>query len=251
MRASLLRGALSAACLTMGLSLAGCATAPQAAEDDPYQVDDPLETVNRGIFSFNDAFDEYLLHPVAVGYRDVLPGGVRDAIRHFLDNLRSPIILANDLLQGEGKRASDTAARLLVNTTVGIGGIFDVATKAGVPYHDADFGQTFGIWGVPAGPYIVLPILGPSDPRDAVGMVAANYADPGNAVASAEHYTWVIYARDAVDAIDQRARYLGVLDRMKSTSLDYYAAMRSLYRQRRAAMIRHEEAPPGYPDISR
>jgi len=109
---------------------------------------------------------------VAQGYRDALPQPVRDSIHNFFTNLRSPIIMFNDVIQGEGKLAGDTFGRLWLNTILGLARFFDVASRAGIPFHDADFGQTFGVWGVGPGPYLVLPILGPSNPRDGVGMIA-------------------------------------------------------------------------------
>jgi phospholipid-binding lipoprotein MlaA len=251
MRSNMMRSALQIAFVALGLALGGCASTPPGAEDDPYQVNDPIEPVNRGIFSFNLAADDYVIRPVAQAYHDVVPSVVRTGVHSFLTNLRSPVILFNDALQGQGKLAGDTFARLWVNTILGLGGVMDVASQIGIPFHDADFGQTFGVWGIPDGPYLVLPILGPSNPRDTVGIVVGWEADPFNGIMGREGDggTAIVYFRSIVSGIDLRERNLDFLDRIRSTSLDYYATLRSLYRQHRAAEIRHEKPaednPPG------
>jgi phospholipid-binding lipoprotein MlaA len=228
--------------IVLALVTSGCATQPQspqpaAAEEDFH---DPFEDTNRKIFDFNQAVDHHVLVPVAKAYRAVLPEPVRDSLRDFLINLQAPLIFANDTLQGDFGRAKDTAVRFVVNSTIGIGGLVDVAGRWGVPYHDQDLGVTLGVWGIPEGPYLVVPILGPSDPRDLGGEVAQGFADPWNIIAADNGLVWISFVRAAVDGIDQRARYLDTLADIERTSLDYYATIRSLYRQRRAALIRHE-----------
>lgn len=251
MRSNFVRPALRVVSVSLGLALGACASGQQPGqEEDLYAINDPLESVNRSIFSFNMTLDKYAIKPAAQAYRDALPQGVRDSITNFLNNLRSPVILFNDAIQGEGKLAGDTFARLWLNTILGVGGLFDPATRAGIPFHDADFGQTFGVWGVGPGPYLVLPVLGPSNPRDTVGLVASWYADPANAIADDNDYGWVSYPRGAVEGIDLRSRNIDILDRIESTSLDYYATLRSLYNQRRAAQIRHEAPPEGAPGLT-
>ena len=159
----------------------------------------------------------------------------------FLQNLNSPIIFANDVLQGRLDLAGDTLGRFVVNTTLGFGGIVDVATKVGVPYHTNDLGITFASWGIPDGPYLMLPVLGPSNPRDLAGEVGDSFGDPGNIAASHFHKVYASVARGATSGIDERSRNIESLAEIERTSLDYYATIRSLARQRRAAQIRHQK----------
>lgn len=237
--------------LVAGLMLAfqGCATPPT----DPdalaayNEANDPLEPMNRQIFSFNEGADKYVIRPLAEGYVYIVPSGGRRSVRNFLNNLRSPVVLANDILQGEMERAGTTIGRAVFNTTIGIGGLFDVATPMGMPYHDEDFGQTLAVWGVGEGPYLVLPILGPSNPRDTVGLVADGFMDPLNWYLENIHLGYLTYVRAAIDGIDKRASVLDALDEIKRTSLDFYATIRSLYRQRRIDEINNGVSSPGTP----
>ncbi len=134
------------------------------------EASDPLEPLNRAIFSFNLTLDKAILRPIATVYNAALPDPVRDGVRNFLNNLRTPIILANDVLRGEIGRAGDTVGRFLLNSTLGVGGLFDIASELGFDFHNEDFGQTLAVWGIGEGPYLMLPIFGPSNPRDAVGL---------------------------------------------------------------------------------
>jgi phospholipid-binding lipoprotein MlaA len=218
------------------------AQAQPADTDETYNPNDPLENVNRAIFSFNLFLDDNVLVPVAKGYRTVLPSPVRDGVRNFMDNLKSPVIFVNDVLQGEARRATETFGRFMTNTTVGVGGIFDVAGHFGVRKHSEDFGQTFAVWGIPDCPYLMLPLLGPSNVRDAVGTGIGFYADPLNYYLDDNGLEYVTFIRSAIDAIDARSRNIELFDKIRSTSLDYYAQVRSLYRQRRAAEIRNEDS---------
>jgi phospholipid-binding lipoprotein MlaA len=232
--------------LALAVVLPGCATqanAPQEAAAEE-EFNDPLEDLNRKIFDFNQVVDRNVLVPVAKAYRDVLPDAVRDSIRDFLYNLREPLIFANDTLQGDFERAGQTVARFVLNSTLGVGGLIDVAGRWGqLPYHEDDLGITLGVWGVPEGPYLVVPLLGPSDPRDLGGAVAEGFGDPFNRLVTGNPYTlyWIPFVRGGVSGIDQRSRYIETLADIERTSLDYYATIRSLYRQRRAALIRHEK----------
>lgn len=214
---------------------------------------DPLEGLNRGIFEFNRVVDGVLIKPIAQIYRGVLPQQAQDSVRSFLRNLRSPVILANDVLQGDMDRAGSTIGRFLVNTTLGIGGLFDVASELGMPFHDEDFGQTLAVWGVGEGPYIVLPILGPSNPRDIVGLASEFYLDPVNIYLRNEDLEYLTYVRAGLRGVDARARSIEVLDELERTSLDYYAAIRSLYRQQRINDIRNNRSSdePVAPSVSK
>lgn len=232
------------ALLLAGVSISGCAVpaAPTAKAGDPENFNDPYEETNRAIFRFNQGVDKAVLVPVAKAYRTVLPPPVRQAMHNFMQNLDSPVIFANDVLQGQMKLAGQTFARIAINTTAGIGGLFDVAAVVGIPYHSDDLGVTFANWGFAEGPYIVIPILGPSTVRDAVGMIGDSFADPGDYVASQHHYLWAAVVRTGTHGIDERSRNIESLADIEKTSLDYYATIRSLYRQRRAAEIKHEKS---------
>jgi phospholipid-binding lipoprotein MlaA len=231
----------------LALMLPGCATRtnnsqPSVAEEEDFN--DPLEDTNRAIFDFNQMVDRNVLVPVAKAYRTVLPEVIRDSLRDFLHNLRAPLIFANDALQGDFVLAGQTFARFTLNSTLGVGGLIDVAGRWGqLPYHEQDLGVTFGVWGVPEGPYLVVPVLGPSNPRDLSGQVAEGFGDPFNYIVTGNPYTlyWIPFVRGGVSGVDQRSRYIETLNDIERTSLDYYATIRSLYRQRRAALIRHEK----------
>jgi phospholipid-binding lipoprotein MlaA len=233
--------------LLLALMLSGCATPsnnPQAEAAEAEDFNDPLEDINRKIFDFNQVVDRNVLVPVAKAYRTVLPDPVRDSLRDFLRNLREPLIFASDALQGEFERAGQTFARFTLNSTLGMAGFIDVAGRWGeLPYHEDDFGLTLGVWGVPEGPYVVVPVLGPSTPRDLGGQVAEGFGDPFTRLVTGNPYNlyWIPVLRGGVSGIDQRSRYIETLADIERTSLDFYATIRSLYRQRRAALIRHEK----------
>jgi phospholipid-binding lipoprotein MlaA len=229
--------------IMLALIVSGCATTPENPQQATVvgeDFHDPFEDTNRKIFDFNQVVDRHVLVPVAKAYRASLPQPVRNSLRDFLINLQEPLIFANDTLQGDFGRAKDTIARFVLNSTIGMAGLVDVAGRWGIPYHEQDLGITLGVWGIPEGPYLVVPILGPSDVRDFGGEVAQGFADPWNILAADNGLVWISFARGGVTGIDQRARYLDTLADIERTSLDYYATIRSLYRQRRAAMIRHE-----------
>lgn len=227
--------------VAVGLAVSGCA-APPRAPASAVNFNDPYENTNRAIFAFNQAVDKAVLLPAAKTYRTVVPPPMRQSIHDFLANLNGPDIFANDVLQAEPKLAVQTLGRLVVNTTIGVGGMFDVASRIGIPYHPNDFGITLATWGVPSGPYLVAPVLGPSNPRDLTGMVVDSFADPGDYEASQYHFLWAAVVRSAVSGIDVRSRNIENLADIEKTSLDFYATIRSLYEQRRAAQIRHEKS---------
>lgn len=220
--------------------LAGCATPPSdpQARADFEAVNDPLEPVNRAMFEFHQAVDNLLLKPLAFMYSTLLPPPLQTGIRSALQNLKTPVYLANDLLQGETGRAGDTLSRFAINSTVGVLGFYDAADKwFGIAPHTEDFGQTLAVWGTGEGPYLFIPILGPSNPRDLTGFVVDSAADPLNwYLRNTDRDEW-IYARAAVAGIDARAQLLETLDNLEKTSLDYYVTLRTVYRQRRADEI--------------
>jgi phospholipid-binding lipoprotein MlaA len=200
------------------------------------EVSDPLEPVNRAIFRFNDVVDQAVFEPAARGYRYATPEPVRRSVRNFFFNLRSPVIFANDILQGERERAGVTLGRFMINTTLGVAGFFDFASQLGYPPHDEDFGQTLGRWGVGPGPYLMLPLLGPSTLRDTGGRFGDYLFDPLNqcCVGADEQL-----GRMVGGAVSDREQALEVIDDLRRNSLDMYATVRSAYAQRRAAQIRN------------
>ena len=163
--------------LAAALSLSACASTPDGAPD---RANDPFEPVNRATLGFNVAADRAVVGPAARAYGAYTPGFVRSGIGNVLRNLREPVVFANLILQGQPGPAADSAFRFAANTTVGLGGLFDVAGREGVPRHEADFGETMAVWGVGEGPYLMLPFLGPSNVRDTGGRVADRYAHPFN-----------------------------------------------------------------------
>ena len=221
----------------------------QTAGDDS---NDPLEAVNRVIFQANEFFyDMFLRGPTEI-YLGIVPPPLRSAVSNMLHNIATPVILANDLLQAEWERAGTTAQRFAINTTYGIGGMFDRATELGFERHSEDFGQTLAVWGVPEPFYLVLPILGPSNPRDAVGRLFVDmYFDPlGLYMDNIDHDTG-IWGRRVTSGVNELGGVKNGLDQIKKTSVDYYAAIRSMYRQKRSAEIRNgaESDLPPIPDL--
>jgi len=235
------RPAIAGAALSLML-LSACATPPEDPEDlAAYEeANDPLEEFNRRIDKANRTIDRYVLRPIAGAYGKAVPSQLQDALRNFFDNLRAPVILANDLLQGEGERAGITVARFLTNSTLGLGGFIDTADKVfGLEFHDEDFGQTLAVWGVDEGVYLVLPLIGPSNPRDAVGIVVDSFLDPWNYLLRTADIQYGPTVRSLLNGIDLRARNIDALDEIERTSIDTYATLRSLYRQHRADEIRN------------
>jgi phospholipid-binding lipoprotein MlaA len=227
----------------MAFALSGCATRPAADDPDAVadyeQTNDPLEPTNRVFYAINNGLDTVILRPAALAYRAILPGPVREGVHNVLSNIGTPVQLSNDILEGKARRAGDTTMRFLINTTAGALGIFDVATKWGYPNHDADFGMTLANWGVPEGPFLFLPVLGPSNPRDAAGFGVDIALDPFTWIGP-KHDTGLTvfnWTRYGLNALDSRERVLDALDQIKKTALDPYATFRSLYRQHRHGQI--------------
>jgi phospholipid-binding lipoprotein MlaA len=245
------RPATLAAILALGLLLAACATRPDLS--DPEEVaefeatNDPIEPWNRAMFFVNDGLDTLVLRPAAEAYRIFIPPPIRTAVNNMLGNIRSPVILLNDVLQGETHRAGNTLGRFVLNTTLGIGGILDVATDFGLPAHSEDFGQTLAVWGASEGPYLFIPGLGPSNPRDLLGTGVDAVTNPISAITGGEIFDPVTVTRISVQVLDTRERLIEPLDALRAGSLDPYAALRSAYRQRRAAEISN---PAGAGDAS-
>ncbi|HEY3916392.1 MAG TPA: VacJ family lipoprotein [Stellaceae bacterium] len=218
--------------------IGGCATPPTdpGARAEFDTRNDPVEPANRNVFAADQALDKYALKPVAESYRDHVPVVVQHRLHDFLANLHDPVIEVNDLLQGNFSRGWITFQRFAVNTTVGGLGLFDVAEGWGLPIHNADYGETLAVWGVDDGPYLVLPVLGPSNVRDAVGTGLGFVLDPLAFVGGA-NALYAGYARGAANGIDDRADQLDTFDALEKSSIDFYAATRSAYRQHRSFEI--------------
>ena len=233
-----------AAGLFLAMLLAGCATPPSdPAERAQFeQANDPLEPLNRKILDLNLLIDRILLKPVAKVYIAVLPQQGRDAFKRALDNMKEPVVVINNVLQGAPDRAGIAAGRFLVNSTLGIAGLLDQAGAWGLKKETGDFGQTLFAWGLPGGPYLVVPLLGPANPRDLFGMGIDSYIDPFSYLATVKDLDDLQIGRFVADGIDQRARAMDVLDDLEKNSLDFYAQLRSLSQQNRAAELRHGKA---------
>ncbi len=222
------------------MSLGACTTVNKNRTYNSQEIADPIEPVNRAIFGFNSFLDKILIEPIAKIYNAVLPFPVRESVRSFMRNLKTPITLANDILQGDMPAAQNTVTRFAINSTLGICGLFDVADSYDFEYREEDFGQTLAKWGSNDGFYLVLPILGPSSLRDAAGLVVDTVADPIRIVSNNTDNDWIQYTRAGLEGIDSRARLIDALDDLKKNSLDYYAAVRSAYGQKRVSLINNK-----------
>lgn len=232
------------------LLTSACASRPPASDPDALaayrEANDRFEPFNRAMFRTDIALDRFLVRPVVKGYRAVVPAPGRRGVTNFVQNIRAPITFVHDVLQAEPSRAATTFGRFVINSTIGIAGLFDVAEDMGLPYHSEDLGQTLAVWGVGDGPYVYVPLLGPSTLRDSIGFGAdAMLVDPiawysrGN---GAEQWVqWTVFGLLAVSTKDET---MDALDELKASSLDYYAALRSAYRQVRANEIRNGALPP-------
>ena len=204
------------------------------------EAEDPWENLNRGTFAFNQKFDKYLLAPLAKGYRLILPTEIRTGVRNFLSNLSEPWSSINSALQGDFKNTGSTLARFVINSTIGVLGIFDVAKEIGFEKQKEDFGQTLAVHGVGPGPYLMLPFLGPSTVRDALGKVTSLYADPVTLALERNNKDEWVWIGMALKGIDFREQNLEKIDNLNETSVDFYATLRSLYLERRNSMIRNQ-----------
>ena len=238
-------------CLVALLVVTGCASAPAPSDPEAVaeflQVNDPMEPTNRAVFSINRSLDSAILKPVATAYRDIAPDFLRTRLHNVLNNLRAPVIFANDILQGEFSRGVVTFLRFMINSTIGLAGINDMATALEIEGHDEDFGQTLAVWGVEEGPFLMLPLFGPSNPRDTIGLVVDFLIDPLNMWASNTERDFVPMSRAGAVAVDLRSGNLDILDDLEKSSLDFYAAIRSLYRQRRQNAISNGQGSATFP----
>jgi phospholipid-binding lipoprotein MlaA len=209
----------------------------QVPSDLTEEVDDPLEPVNRVFFGFNEGLDFLILRPVAMVYRAVLPKPVRIGVGNALRNAATPVILANDILQGaDGKRVEATVVRFMLNSTIGVGGLIDVGSYVGLDFHREDFGQTLASWGVGPGPYMVAPILGPGNPRDFVGVVVDTALNPMTWILADEQF-WIRMAPSAAEMVSTREVALDDVDALRKTSPDFYVTVRQLYSEKRKTDI--------------
>jgi phospholipid-binding lipoprotein MlaA len=240
------------------VTFAACVAAPAAAYAQDAQpaaaesaasAGDPWEGFNRDLYAFHEGVDTAVLEPVARGYRAVTPSPVREGVMNFLRNLRGPVIFANDVLQGEPGRAGTTAGRFAINTTLGVAGIFDPASSMGLERHDEDFGQTLAVWGVPEGPYLFIPLMGPSTVRDTAGRVVDTVFDP---------LTWAEFddvdtartARGVTTGIATRESVIEAVDDVRENSLDPYVSIRSSYVLLRQSAIQNgRDEVPVLPDF--
>lgn len=206
------------------------------ANEDATAEADPWEGFNRKMFAVNDTLDRALFVPTAKAYRAVTHKKQRKGIRNFIANLRTPVILVNDLLQGEFGRAGKTASRFVINSTVGFGGMGDPAERLGIEQHSEDFGQTLAVWGAPSGPYLVLPFFGPSSVRDGFGMGVDMATDPAAWIRT-DAAQMFRFSRTGAGIISTREPLIDPLEDIRADSLDYYASIRSFYLQSRQREI--------------
>ncbi len=227
-------------CSFLVLGMTGCASTKRDFQTNA-PISDPLEPLNRGVFAFNNTLDRFLVEPVAKIYNAIFPDFFRDGVQNFMRNLRAPLIVGNNVLQGDFKGAGVATARFAINTTAGIAGLIDVAAAQGLEYQPEDFGQTLAVWGLGDGFYLVLPLLGPTTLRDGTGAFVDAFADPVRLYAFNRDEEWIYYTRGLVEAVDNRARIIRAVDDLRRNSLDYYAAVRSAYTQNRRALIRDQK----------
>ena len=226
------------AALCASLVLSACAT----ADPEAIAQHDPWEPTNRAVFDFDVKLDHAVATPVAKFYRSAVPEPARDGIHNALTNLNSPVVLTNDVLQGEGDKATDTLGRFVINSTVGVAGLIDVAAKIGIPGHDNDFGITLGKAGAGEGYYLVLPLVGPKPPRDLIGTGVDIGFDPLTYMSWNDSTLYMII-RGGLVVLDERAANIDTVSQIERSSIDFYATTRSLYRQNRAAQINNGKAP--------
>ncbi|MFZ1991324.1 MAG: VacJ family lipoprotein [Alphaproteobacteria bacterium] len=223
-------------------------TAAQPA--GPSEFNDPIEGFNRRIFAFNLSLDRTFLQPTARAYRWTVPKAGRRSVTNFINNLNTPVILANDLLQGELVRGFTTTERFVLNSTFGIAGFFDIARGEGLERHSEDFGQTLAVWGVGPGPYLMVPMLGPSDPRDGIGIIVDQAFDP-TTWAGGNNIKYATAGLFALNIVSEREANMDQFNEIERTSIDFYAQVRSIYFQTRRNEIKNGKTDfSDLPDIS-
>lgn len=231
--------ALTIPALALAGVLSGCATPPPKSEAANYaaykQLNDPLEPTNRTFFAVNNTLDTYLMKPIAQGYVDITTQGIRNHVGNFTSNIGEPARMLNFMASGESRDAGTSLVRFLLNSTIGIGGIFDPASALGYTETDTDFGLTLENWGVPPGPYLYLPIFGPSGVRDATNLPVEWFATPMEAAPESGALDAFGYSETGLKIVNTRAEYIPIINQIDATALDPYATFRSLYRQSRAS----------------
>ncbi len=235
-----------AAILIFAFLASGCASTPPSAE--ALAANDPYEASNRQVFKLNQKLDKYVVVPSVGVYFYAVPEWGRTRVHDLLGNLSLPITFANDVMQGETKRGGQTFARFMVNATVGLGGLFDPATSFHIPNHSEDAGQTLAVWGLGEGPYLVLPLFGPSNPRDATGLLADYFIDPLHWLHYTQHIWWD-GAHEYFTLLDLRAQTYQTVQGVERSSVDFYSSTRSLYRQLRNNEIRNGRAEQNLPEF--
>jgi phospholipid-binding lipoprotein MlaA len=225
------------AVLTLAFVLSGCVTYPNDW-DRRAEGPDPYEGSNRKVFAFNEGMDRYFLEPIATGWDFVTFQGMRNSIDKIFMNLAFPRRFLANLGQGEVTAATSEVGRFVLNTTVGLAGIFDPATHIGMPLYDEDFGQMFGSWGIGAGPYWVLPVFGPSNPRDTAGLVFDLAFDLRTIASFTPVFTLVWTG--VVQNVNRRAQLDADLESAREAALDFYVFSRDAYMQRRSALVANE-----------
>lgn len=226
------------ATMALALLISGCANTTQQGNFSDLQINDPYENMNRKVFAFNVGADKYVIHPIVEGYRAVTPKPARTGIANFLRNLRSPIDFANQLLQLDFKGAGTVLTRATINSTVGVAGLVDIAAHEGIKYEFEDFGQTLAVWGVKHGPYFMLPLVGPSSLRDYTGYIADSFMDPVRFYSFNKEENYIYITKFGMDYLVLRESLKDVQTDLEQNSIDYYAALRSIYYQRRAALVK-------------
>lgn len=236
------RRSLIAVSMVALLGLSACSSVPvtKADQAEARRVNDPIEPLNRAIFDVNDFLDRLLIRPLAELYRFWTPSYLRERVANILKNMGEPVVLANNLLQGEMRSAGTTFSRFLINTTAGLGGMYEVASGYGFERQNGDFGQTLHAWGAGEGPYIVLPLFGPSNVRDAIGLGVDTVMSPWKYVVKYGDTTiedTFTIADMTATALSRREQNIEGMDALREGSIDFYAQMRSVYRQYRAKKL--------------